>query len=123
VFSAHDSSESVAATPAAEHLFKVNDNAQSLAEGQMSVCHNFVAECLFLTKRARPNVSTAVAFLSARVKSSDVNDWKKLTRMIRHLHGSIEMPLIPRADSAPVPKWSVNGSHAGHPNMHGHSGG
>jgi hypothetical protein len=64
-----------------------------------------------------------VAFLTTRVKSSDEDDWKKLTRMIRYLRGSIELPLILCADSVPVPKWWVDGSHATHPNMRGHSGG
>ena len=123
LFSEYDKSEKTAATPAAEHLFKVNDDAESLDQEQMTVYHNFVAKCLFLTKRSRPDISTAVAFLSTRVKASDVDDWKKLTRMIRYLRGSIEMPLILRADSVPVPKWWVDGSHATHPNMRGHSGG
>jgi hypothetical protein len=58
-----------------------------------------------------------VAFLTTRVKSSDEDDWKKLTRMIRYLRGSIELPLILRADSVPAPKWWVDGSHATHLNM------
>ena len=74
------------------------------------------------TKRARPDIATAVEFLTTRVKASDEDDWKKLTCMIRYLHGSIELPLILRADSVPIPKWWVDGSHATHPNMRGHSG-
>ena len=89
-----DNSKSTAATPVAEHLFKVNKDADSLTEGQMSIYHNFVAKCLFLTKRARPDISTAVAFLSTQSKASDVDDWKKLTQMIRYLRGTIDMPLI-----------------------------
>ena len=34
-----------------------------------------------------------------------------------------ELPLILCADSTTVVKWWVDGSHAIHPNMHGHSGG
>ena len=63
-FSQYDNSKSTAATPAAEHLFKVNNGADSLTERQMTIYHNFVAKCLFLTKHARPDISTAVAFLS-----------------------------------------------------------
>jgi hypothetical protein len=122
-FTEYDNSESTAATPAAEHLFKVNDETTPLSERQATVFHNFVAKCLFLTKRARPDIATAVAFLTTRVKASDEDDWKKLTRMIRYLRGSLELPLILRADSVPVPKWYVDGSHATHPNMRGHSGG
>jgi hypothetical protein len=82
LFAEHDNSESVAAAAAARHLFKVNDDAQSLAEQQMTICHNFVANCLFLTKQAVLDVATDVVFLSVQVKASDVNNWKKLTRMI-----------------------------------------
>ena len=120
LFSEHDNSKSVSATPAAERAFKVNEDALSLTEEQLTVCHNFVAKCLFLTKQARLDVSTAMALLSAQVKASDVDDWKMLVQVIRCLCGSIEKPLILRADSAPVPKWWVDGSHAAHPNMRGH---
>jgi hypothetical protein len=43
--------------------------------------------------------------------------------MVRHLRGSVEMPLILRADSVPVLKQWVDGSHATHPEMCGHMGG
>ena len=43
--------------------------------------------------------------------------------MIHYLCGTEELPLILHADSATVVKWWVDGSHAIHPNMHGHSGG
>jgi hypothetical protein len=114
-FQEHDNSTKTAATPAAEHLFKVNEDTTPLTQRQATVFQNFVAKFLFLTKRARPDIATAMAFLTTRVKSSDEDDWKKLTRMIRYLRGSIELPLILRADSVPVPKWWVDGSHATHP--------
>ena len=99
LFSQYDNSKSTAATPADEHLFKVNKDANSLTEQQMTIYHNFVADRLFLTKRARPDISIAVAFLSTRVKASNVHDWKKLTRMIRYLRGSIDMSLTSSANS------------------------
>ena len=73
-------SKSIAAIPAAEHLFKANDDSETLTGRQMTIYHNFVAKCLFLEKRARPDILTAVAFLSTRVKASNVDGWKKLTR-------------------------------------------
>jgi hypothetical protein len=69
LFAEYDGSNSTAATPAAEHLFKVNDDAESLDQDLMTVYHNFVAKCLFLTKRARPDISTAVAFRFALSKN------------------------------------------------------
>jgi hypothetical protein len=74
----HDNSESTADTPAAEHLFNVNDKTTSLTERQATMFHNFVALCLFLAKQARPDVSTAMAFLTACIKGPNEDDWKKL---------------------------------------------
>jgi hypothetical protein len=123
-FAPHDSNSTrTALTPAAQHLFKVNPEADLLSSELAPVFHHFVAKCLFSTKRARPDISTAVAFLTTRVRSPDVDDWKKLVRLIRYLRGSPEMPLILRADSTPVMKWWVDGSHTAHLNMRGHSGG
>jgi hypothetical protein len=38
--------------PATEHMFKVGNDADKLTEEMGKVFHNFVAKCLFLTKRA-----------------------------------------------------------------------
>jgi hypothetical protein len=51
-------------TPAADHLFKIDDNAVKLDKEMGKVFHNFVTRCLFATKRARPDIHTAVAFLT-----------------------------------------------------------
>jgi hypothetical protein len=74
-----------AATPAAKHLFEVNDNAQKLSPKNSDVYHHNTAKLLYLSKRARPDLQTAVAFLCTRVKQPDVDDWKKLGRCIRYL--------------------------------------
>ena len=39
------------------------------------------------------------------------------------MQGTEELPLDLCADSATLVKWWINGSHAVHPNIHGHSGG
>ena len=83
-----------AVTPAADHLFKIDQDAKPLSEEMGKVFHNFTAKCLFLTKRARPDISTAVAFCTTRVRKPDEDDWKKLQRMIRYLRGSLELPLM-----------------------------
>jgi hypothetical protein len=82
LFAQQDSSESTANTPAAEHLFKVNNQSTPPNQRQATIFHNFIAKCLFLTKQARPDISTAVAFLTTHVKGPNEDDWKKLVRMI-----------------------------------------
>ena len=123
LFKKYDPTEKTAATPAAEHLFKVDGNAIQLSVQLSTVFHHFVAKCLFATKRARPDISTAVAFLTTRVKGPDEDDWKKLTRLIRYLRGTTALVLTLSASSTTIPKWWVDGSHSIHPKMQGHMGG
>jgi hypothetical protein len=82
-----------------------------------------VAKCLFATKRSRPDIAVAVAFLTTRVKSPDEDDWKKLTRMIRYLRGTPKLALTLSSTSTATPKWWVDGSHGVHPTLRGHTGG
>ena len=64
----------VAATPAADHLFKVNNAPIYLDIDRASTFHHLVAKCLFLCKRARPDIHPTVAFLTTRVQKPDIDD-------------------------------------------------
>ena len=46
-----------AVTPAAEHHFKIDQDAVLLTEEMCKVFHNFTAKCLFLTKREHGLIS------------------------------------------------------------------
>jgi hypothetical protein len=85
--------------------------------------HNLVAKTLHATKRARPDSCTAVAFLTARVREPDKDDWKKLVHMMGHLRGSWKMPLVLSVNGSHILKWWVDASFAVHPNLRGCSGG
>lgn len=61
--------------PAAGHLFKVNLEAPKLSETKADFFHHYTAKLLFMCKRARPDIQTAVAFLTTRVKSPDEDDY------------------------------------------------
>ena len=61
-------------TPAACHLFNVNDGAKKLEEKKAQLFHHMVAKLLYLCCRTQQDIQTAVAFLCTRVKSPDVDD-------------------------------------------------
>lgn len=65
LFGKYDPSSKTATTPAAEHIFKVNNNSKKLSTGMATIFHHFVAKCLFATKRARPDIAVAVTFLTS----------------------------------------------------------
>ena len=113
-----------AATEAANHLFKVNgEDPVKLDEETAVMFHHNVAKLLFLCKRARPNLQTAVAFLCTRVKAPDKDDYKKLTQLVKYLRGTASLPLTLEANSLQIVKWWVDASYAVHPDMKSHTGG
>ena len=112
-----------ATTPAAEHLFKVNEKAETLDKGNADLFHSTTAKILFLCKRARPDVQTPVAFLCTRVKSPDLDDMKKLRRVVCYLRDTKELCLTLEADNLQIVKWWVDASFAVHQDMRSHTGG
>ena len=50
----------------------------------------------------------AIAFLMARARKPDKDDWKKLRRLLRYLKLTIKLPPIRRANGADVLKWWVD---------------
>ena len=108
---------------APENLFKIDEDAAKLPKEQATKFHNIVAKALYISKRARPYASVAIAFLSTRVREPDVDDWKKLKHLVDYLRATKDMPLILGADNTGVMEWFVDASFAVHPNMRGHTGG
>jgi hypothetical protein len=78
---------------------------------------------LYVSKCARPDVSTAIAFLTTRVRAPDVDDWRKLSHLMEYLRVDRLRPLIVSADGSGVLMWYVDASFAVHPNMRSHTGG
>ena len=48
-----------------------------------------VANLLFLSNRARPDIHPTIAFLTTRVRNTDKEDWKKLQRVLSYLDATI----------------------------------
>jgi hypothetical protein len=110
--------------PAADHLFMVNqDNLSKLGQDDANYFHTMVAKMLFLSKRARPDILQAVAFLTTRVTSPVQDDYKKLSRVVRYLRTYPILPLTLEADDTHLVKWWVDASFAVHPDMRSHTGG
>ena len=68
---------STSSSPAADHLFTVREEGEAklLPEEQAQQFHHSVAQLLFLCMRARPDLQTAISFLTKRVKNPDEDDW------------------------------------------------
>jgi hypothetical protein len=110
-FSAVKKKSNPARTSAApDDLFVVDEDAEKLSKESSIAFHHLVAMTLYVSKRARPDVSTAIAFLTTRVRAPDVDDWRKLSDLIEYLRVDRLRPLIMSADGCGVLMWYVDAS-------------
>jgi hypothetical protein len=111
-----------AVTVASDHLFNVNPECKKLNVETADYYHRTVARLLFASKRARPDLQTAVAYLCTRVASSDEDDYKKLKRVIQYIRDTIHLPLVLGWDESGILVWSIDASFAVHMDMRSHTG-
>ena len=114
------------ATPASCHLYNVRDQedekTELLNDQERDEYHTLTAQCLYLSKRARPDIQNAVAFHCTRVKCPDRDDQRKLTRLIKYLMETIHLPLILSMNTNGISEWWVDASFAIHDNMRSRTG-
>ena len=60
------------ATAAPDDLFKVDEDGMKLDQAKAKAFHNLTGKMIYVSKRARPDISLAVAFLTTRVKGPDM---------------------------------------------------
>ena len=115
---------STTATPAAEYLFQTikENKAKYTPEEQAINFHHDVAKLLFVSTRARLDIQKAVAFLTTRVKSPNVDDWGKLKRVMKYLNGTRNLKLIFFVDNLGIIRWFVDASYAVHDDCKGYTG-
>ena len=77
---------------------------------------------LYLGQHGWPDIHTAIAFLCSRLQNPNEDDYKKLTRLIRYLHGSKCLILTLRANNDGIVWWWIDASYAVHDDMKGHTG-
>ncbi len=114
----------VANTPAALHLYEVNEEAEKLNSDDKAQFVHYVMQLLYLSQRGRPDIRTAISFLCTRLQQPDVDDYKKLIRVLTYLQGTIDLVLTLATDEGGFNiRWWVDAAYAVHSNMRGHTGG
>ena len=113
----------VASTPAADHLFKTRENVDSLDEKRADLFHRLTAQMLFVSQRGRPDLRTAVSFLTKRVHDPDEDDYKKLARAIKYIRRTKFLKMRIGATHLDQNHWFIDGAFAVHDDMKGHTGG
>jgi hypothetical protein len=102
-----------AATPAANHLFLVDDeDAAPLDKDRTDLFVHLMMQLLFLSQRACPDIRTAISFLCGSIQHPNNHDYKKLTRVMKYLQSTIDLPLVLSADGTGIPRWHIDASAA-----------
>jgi hypothetical protein len=109
-------------SPWNDNLFKFSGKSPPLNDKMREQFHTTTAQGLFLSKWARPDISPAIAYLTTRVKSPNVDDWEKLVRMMKFLIKMRKDCLTLRADNSNLTGWYIDSSFAVHPDMKSHTG-
>ena len=115
-----DGMDRTAVTPAASHLFKVNDmNPEYLSvKDAEAFCHSTM-QLAYLAHHAHLDIRTAITFLQTRVQCPDQDDLKKLLQVIKYLQWTRSLELTLSIDPAMKLTWWVDASYAVHSNMKG----
>jgi hypothetical protein len=108
---------------APDNLFVVIEDCKKLSDEAAAAFHTIVAKALYVTKRARPDISLAIALMTTQVRSPNIDDWEKLRHLMEYLRSDRDRPLILGADNEVMIMWYVNALFAVHPNMRRHTGG
>ena len=109
-------------SPASNHLFQVNEAAMKLNDETAVLYHHLTAKLLYLSKRTRPDLLTAVSFLCTRVQSPDADDWKKLGRCITYLRDTANLKYTLSMQDGCNVQWWVDASYGVHPDLKSHTG-
>ena len=111
-----------AATPATSYLFKVRESPL-LSEPKAENFHSVTAALLFISRRCRLDIQTAVGFLTTRVSCPTEDDWEKLRRVLQYLRGTIDLFLTLGGDDITKMKSWVDVSYGVHDDCRSHTGG
>ena len=103
----------VAVTPAEDWLFDVRESAP-LSDEQRERFHSAVAKLLFLSKRTRPDILTAVSFLTTRVQKPDTDDLKKLVRGLEYLNKTNDLCMVVTPSGVDAVEVFVHASYGTH---------
>ena len=111
--------DTVATSPASNYLYKVNTQCKALEQYKRERFHS---KLLYLSKHGRPDILTAVCFLTTRVLCADEDDWKKLERVVAYLRGTTNLVMVLEASEIETIHAFIDASHAVHPDAKSQTG-
>jgi hypothetical protein len=109
-------------SPGTKNMLIVETNSKALQEEVRKSFHSKTVKLLYLAKRARPDILTAVTFLCTRVQAATEEDRSKLHRVLGYLKGMREHMLVLHVLGENRIMAYVDGAYAIHDDSKSHSG-
>ena len=114
-----------AITPATDFLFdaRPSDTTVKASLEDVEYFHSYVAKLLYLGKRVRPEILTAVSFLTTRINPCDNDDMNKLARVLSYLATCPERGItLCIGDSIPSVSAQIDAAYGVHMDGKSHTG-
>jgi hypothetical protein len=112
----------IRATPGGKQTFHINEEAALLPEAERKHFHTVVARCLYLSKRARPDILTCTGFLCTRVKAATTEDKAKLEHLLGYLKATRQKKLYLKRNGPLLVEAYVDAAFALHSDSKSHTG-
>jgi hypothetical protein len=109
-------------TPATDDLFTVREDANKLSKQDAEAFHSTTAKLLYLAKRTRPDILTAVIFFTTRVQSPDEDDERKLERVMKYIKATSHLALTLEPEQRINVTAYIDASYGVHINGRSHTG-
>ena len=108
--------------PAARWLFTAR-KVWELQGRSLKIFHSVVMKLLWIVHRGRTDFATSISYLCTRMKQPDIEDWKKLKRVLCFKNTTIENESIIGANILHEMQTYVYSYNSVHMDMKGHTGG
>ena len=114
----------VTTIPASDHLFKTRNNAPKLSKTRAVLFHCVTAQLLFVAQRGRPDLRTAISFLTKQVgeDTTDKNEYKHFARVAKYIHRTKFLRLTSEATYLDQNRWFIDAAFSVHDDRRNHTG-
>ena len=73
------------AATTAHHLFYIVEDSTKLSQADAYLCNHFVAQLLYLSKKARPDIQLEVSLLCTIMREPDTDEYNNLARVMKYI--------------------------------------
>lgn len=117
------SQSDIARYPANGNLFVTSETSPILSESEQNSFRSRVMKIMYLAIRIRPDLLTALSYLTTRLTKATEEDREKLHQVYCYINHTANLFLTLSADDPLIIKAWVDASHGIHHDYRGHTGG